>query len=430
MQSSKRDATISAWQHEGEILTYKKIKQHLVSKKVIKETNDSSLSRWLKSLEREGILKKVERGYQLELKPKTYQVFDYINELRQKYSPYIWEGEVGGLISHVSASTYVNFDANLLQEDDEKEAFSTLSIRIAELFYALYDLRNTILKRRCGLRDLRLPDEVVREVFFSFMANSIGSHCATEELVKKYCKFIRNPMKSGFRKFFNRNKWIPDKKNMAYESLLDEIVLEEILPDVKGYKEHLKKEAFIDIDKYSEDELIEKFIRINQKIEENHERELVLAREKGEGGFMLTNEESELEGNYRMAILTKVAECIKAQKTDLEDFAIILTRHPSTMSRYYTPEHVLYNAMEWAKNPPEDEALKDLWLRTYKQEKSFEGMVAEHLATMSRFSVRQYENLRSKPWVIKELSKYGNFDVVIELYTQKLTLKKRKRHRL
>jgi hypothetical protein len=96
------------------------------------------------------------------------------------------------------------------------------------------------------------------------------------------------------------------------------------------------------------------------------------------------------------------------------------------MSSYYTPEHVSYNAMEWAKGPPQEEFLKDLWLRQYRQGKNFEGMVAEHLAEMRHFSVRQYDNLRSKPWVVRELSKYGNFDKIIEIYSRR-KLKGRKR---
>jgi hypothetical protein len=168
------------------------------------------------------------------------------------------------------------------------------------------------LKRRCGLKDLRLPDELVREVFFTHLTNSNGFSCDTEELVGKYCRLIHDPGRNRFRKFFDRNKWIANGKNVAYESLLDEIFLEEILPNFQSHKDYLKIKAHINIDKYSEDELIEKFIQISQKIEEDHKRESASIKEKGEGCFMITRQESELEGNYRMAILTKVAECIEA----------------------------------------------------------------------------------------------------------------------
>jgi hypothetical protein len=65
----------------------------------------------------------------------------------------------------------------------------------------------------------------------------------------------------------------------------------------------------------------------------------------------------------------------------LEDFAVILTRHPATISRYYTPEHILYDAMEWARRPPEDKLSKRLWHEVHEREKTFEGMVAERLIT-------------------------------------------------
>ena len=128
MDPSKIDAIISAWREEGEILQYSQVKQHLVDKGIINKTNDRSLSRWLKKLIQEGTLKKTSEGYSLAMKPKEYQVFDYINELREKYGNYIYEGEVGGFISHVCALTYLNFDETLLQKFDEKLAFNSISV--------------------------------------------------------------------------------------------------------------------------------------------------------------------------------------------------------------------------------------------------------------------------------------------------------------
>lgn len=418
MQVSKRDAIISAWRKEGEALTYTRIKQHLVDKNVIKETNDSSVSRWLKSLVKEGVLKRTEEGYTLELKPKTYQVFDYLNEIRQKYSRYIYEGEVGGWFSHVCAMTYLNFEETFLQEIDEKVAFDIISVRIAELFFALYLLKNAVVKRRCGLKNLALPETVVREAFFGMLDKSVGVH-GTDEIVEKYSRFLFRSWKEQFRKLW---KQVNGKRRLEMRSygtfLFEDIFLERILGDVEGNKRLLKKTAFIDIEKYSLSELFKKFVQIHEWIEKNHEREML-----EEHAFMFTREESELENNYRMAILTKLAEAIEALGTDLENFAVILTRHPATMSRYYTPEHILYYAMEWARKPPEDDLLKGLWHEVHEREKSFEGMVAERLVTMGRFSVQEYEKLRSKPWVLRELASLGDFDKVLKIYS-----KKRKKH--
>ena len=412
MQASKRDAIISAWREEGEVLTYTRIKQHLTDRGIIKETNDSSVSRWLKSLVKDGFLVKTEKGYMLELKPKTYQVFDYLNEIRQKYSRYIYEGEVGGWFSHVCALTYLNLEEKFMREIDERVAFDVLSLRIAELFFALYLLRNAVTKRRCGLKSLKLPDTVVRETFFGLLDRSIGVY-ATDEIVERYLHFLRRPWKEYFRKLWKVRETKKGKKD--YIALLEGLFFDRTFGDVEGYKKYLQKTASIDIEKFKMEELVQKFVHIHEWIEKNHEREM-----REEHGYTLTHEESELESNYRMAVLTKLAEAIKALGTDMEDFAVILTKHPATMSRYYTPEHILYEAMEWARKPPEDELLRSLWLEARERGKTFEGMVAERLIGMGNFSVREYEQLMSKPWVIRELTKLSDFDKILRIYSKKL----------
>jgi len=414
MESSKIDAIISAWRGEGETLTFTRIKQHLVSKGIIRKTNDRSLSRWLRNLVKDSTLKKTEDGYVLEMKPKEYQVFDYLNEVRQKYSHLIYEGEVGGWISHICALTYLNFDETLLKQVDEKIAFDIISTRIAELFWALYLLRNTLVKRRCDLKHLRLPDVVVREVFFGMLNTSIGTHRATDEIVNKYLHSLNQSWKPHFHRLWKTNK--PEREKLDYTLLLQEdFFLDAIPDDIESYKRHLKKTASLDINKYTVKQLIDKFIDINKWIEKNHAKEM---REKH--GYMLTAEESELESNCRRAILAKVAEKIKRLGTNLEDFAVILTRHPATMDQYYTPEHILYEAMDWAKGPPKDEFLKKLWYEIHEQEKTFEGMVAWRLVNMGGLNIQKYENLRHKPWVARKLAKLGDFDKILELYTKKL----------
>jgi len=413
MNSSVIDAILSAWTREEESLSYSRIKRHIVGKGIIKKTNDRSLSRWLKNLTDKGILKKTEEGYFLEMKPKAYQVFDYLSELRRKYDNYIYEGEVGGLISHVCALTYLNFDETLLQKDDERQAFDTISVRLAELFWALYELRNAILKRRCGLAQLKLPDDVIRETLFGMLTSSIGEHHATEEIVEKYSTVLRPREKQVFDNLWKTNK--PSRKVDYVDRLDHELFFDKIEENLESYKKELKKTASIDLEKYTVEELIKKFVQINEWIQRNHAKEM---QEKH--SFAYTQEESELEANYRTAILTKVAEAIKALETSLEDFAVVLTRHPATMNQYFTPEHILYEAMEWARAPPKDEFLKNLWQETLDEEKTFESMVAERISHYRSINIKTLEELRSRPWVQRELSKFGNFDKIIKLYKSKI----------
>lgn len=406
------DAILSTWTPADKYLTYSQIKQRAVEKKLIKATNDRSLSRWLNNLRKEGVLKKTEEGYYLETKPKAYQVFDYLSEIRQKFPNYIYEGKVGSWISHICASTYLNFDETLIQNIDERLAFDVISTRMGELFESLYILRNDILKRRCGLSHLKLNDVVVRETLFGFLTKSIAEHQATEEITEKYLRLFGKTEKKMFDCILEANK---PKADFDYvDHLGQDYFFENVEEDPQSYKGFLKAES-LKIDKYSIEELIDKYTKIQKSIEENHKPD----NPQEEFSYSLTKEESELENTYRTAILVKVAEGMKALQTNTEDFAVILTRHPATMNQYYTPEHILYESMQWAAKPPEEEFLKKVWQETRDEEKTFESMVAERLSMYNNLNKEIIASLKSKPWVKNELSKLGDFNEILRLYNKK-----------
>lgn len=415
MRQRTIDAILTVWKPNEAFLTYTQIKHRVVEKGLIKENNDRSLSRWLGKLVINGMLKKTEGGYFLETKPKAYKVFDYLNELRQKYPDYIYEGEVGGWISHVCALTYLNFDETIIREKDEKIAFDIISTRIGYLFEALYLLKNNVLKRRSGLSKLRLNDWVVREAFFGLLTRSIGEHHATDEITQKYSKTLGKIESELFDYVWAENKL---KGDIDYlEFLGQDSFFDYVEEDPQGYKKDLKAES-LKIDKYTIEELIDKYIKIQKKIERKYESDKLENTEEIHG-YSLTEEESSLENTYRTAILVKVAETMKALKTSTEDFAVVITRHPATMNQYYTPEHILYETMEWAREPPEEEILKKLWYEWRKEEKTFESMVAERLSQYNSLNKEVLESLRSKPWVRNELSKLGSFDEILRLYVMK-----------
>ncbi len=412
MRAQIVDSILSTWALGDECLTYSQIKQRSVAKGLITETNDRSLSRWLGNLVKNGTLRKTQEGYFLETKPKAYQVFDYLSELRHKYPNYIYEGEVGGWISHVCALTYLNFDETLIQKFDEKLVFDIISTRIGELFGSLYLLKNDILKRRCGLAQLRLNDEVVREALFGLLNKSIGEHHETGDLVKKYLHYLGETEKKMFDLVWEQNK---PKGHFDYIDYLgQDFFFENVEEDPQSYKKFLKAESR-KIDKYSIEELIDKYTRIQQSIEQKHKPD----NPKEEHGYGLTEEESELENTYRTAIQVKVAEGIKALETNTEDFAVILTRHPATMNQYFTPEHILYESMKWAASPPEEDFLKKLWQEIRDEEKTFEAMVAARLSQYNSLTRENIEALKSKFWVKNELCKLGSFDEILRLYAEK-----------
>jgi hypothetical protein len=413
MQTSKIDAILSAWKDEGESLHYREIKQFVVYKGIIKETNDRSLSRWLKNLVKDGLLQKSEKGYTLKKRPKVYQVFDYLDELRQKYGDHIYEGEIGGIISRVCALTYLSFNENFVQTKEERIVLDALSVRIGELFWALYELRNILLKRRCGLPRLRLPDDVVRETFFHMLVKSIGKHCATEELVKKYSGHLTSADKQVFNCIWEINHQRPE---FGYDNIIEhDMFFDKIEANPQFYKKELKKEEKLDLDKYTAEELAEKYVQIEERIRKNHEKDM-----ETKHSFSYSQQEAELESKYRTATLTKLAERIRAINGTTEDFAIVVTRHPATLNEFYTPEHVLHEAIEWARKPPEDDKVGErIWQENYEDEETFEGMVAERLIAFGRFPARTYSKMMGHSWLKKELSGLGDFKKILRLYTKK-----------
>jgi hypothetical protein len=135
-------------------------------------------------------------------------------------------------------------------------------------------------------------------------------------------------------------------------------------------------------------------------------------------------EEVDTESQLRVAILIKVAEKIRKMNIDLDDFAIILARHPFTMDRYNSAEHSLYDAMKWvSEGPPKDALLKRVWLREKRECETNEAMIASRLLTSAHFGVKEYRSLQSKPWVLKELNKIASLEDILRIYERKLKQK-------
>ncbi|MCW4004772.1 MAG: hypothetical protein NWE95_12760 [Candidatus Bathyarchaeota archaeon] len=410
MQTTKVDAIVSAWQKEGEVLAYSQIKKYLVSKEIITKTNDRSLSRWLRKLVGEGILEKTSEGYALVTKPNEYHVFDYLNDLRQKFNKNIYEGEVGEFFSHISALTYLNFDETLVRNSDEKISMNILTVRLAELFSALFYLRNTIIKRRCGLEHLSLPVDVLQETIVGLALRDMHRK-DVKDIIKEYTRSLDAESKKTINQLWLANK---RQSNNIDNELGDDIFFDILTENVEENKKYLKTVAHLDIDKYDIGQLKDKYVKIERNIQEKHKKEL-----EENNGFSYSKEESELEHTYRMAILTQVVMAVQALETNLEDFAVILTRHPATMNQYYTPEHIFYEAMTWAIKEPEDKLGKEIWREMREEEKSYESMVAEKLMHSARLPPQDYDKLRILPWVKMQLPKYGSFDIILKRYTEK-----------
>jgi len=428
-----KDAIISAWSTENEPLKFNKIVEHLLKKGVIRsDKNHASVSRWLGKLESEKVLEKIEEGYKLNLKPKEYILFDYLNELRQKYKGRYYLSDIGGSLWKGAVLAMLGFPQEGAKDIETWLATEILSIRIGELFMALERLRNTILQRKAGL-PIPMPDDVDREVFFAFLDKSIGEEGTTDELVKRYRKQLMKYYDISYKMFSTAfyASWAhnyfdkPKPKASFFLEHLSETTsdLDEVRQHTDSLKQGLAAEGFI-VDNHNlegPDGLLSKLESVSKKI----------FGEKPD----YVSEDLDLESKLETAVLVKTAEKIKEIDIDFDDFAVILTRHPATMSRYYTAEHVLYDAMKWATEEPSEDGIskgvfRQAWLREKAESKTPEVMISNYLFNNAHFNPDDYRDLRGKPWVVKELSKHADFDKIVSKYERKLKTKLRKQHNL
>lgn len=423
---ANRDTLFSAWSLEKPVLSFTEIVNHLHEKGIVKKKHHKTVSNWLKKLIKEKIVKKVQDGYKLMLKPEEYQLFNYLSNLRNKYEGYVYHGEVGGILWKMCMLNILGFpteiQAQIFKDQEADIALNMLLIRLGEIFGALEALRNIIVERMAGL-PVSMVDIIDREVFFAFLTKSINEEGTTDQLMSRYKKNLKEHYNIGYKSFFSTPYSHAAKTYFAHvdgnssQHLSDGLkayventeMLRQILRNVEDYKERLEKEGF-HVDKHNlkgPQGLIERYFRASEKLEtEKH-----------------SHKDVEVWHQLRDAILVKAAENLNNMGGfDLDDFAIIITRHPSTMDRYYTAEHTLYDAMKWAFEEPKSEYpfLKRGWLREKKKLKTLEAVIANHLFGVAHHSVEEYRALRRKPWVIKELCVRADFDEILRIYEKKV----------
>jgi hypothetical protein len=295
---------------------------------------------------------------------------------------------------------------------------------MGEIYAAIESLRNVIIQRYAGL-DAPMDEIVDREVFFAILKKNIEEEGTTEELVTKYRPQLEkiheiphdwshdSPYKKVVTNYFKAK----DNKLMFIQQLYTDIwYLKQIFYNIEGYKKDLKIDGF-NVDKHelnSPQGLLSRYKALVERMEEGKYKA----------------EEVDTESQLHVAVLIKVAEKIKEMNIDLDDFAIILARHPFTIDRYNSAEYTLYDAVKWvSEGPPKDALLNSVWLRERQECKTNEAMIASRLLTNTHFGIEEYRSLRSKPWVVKELSKIANFDDVLRIYKRRLNQKFRRKKR-
>ncbi len=407
---TKRDAFLSAWSSEDQTLSFMDLVRHSHKQDLIfSEKQHSMVSLWLRKLQQEKAVRKTRDGYQLILKPDEYRLFNNLNVLRKKYETSIFRGEVGGSIWKSCALSILGLPKEPLKDKDVRIAFNILLVRLGAIFSALEKLRNVLAKRAAGL-PTAIDRNVDREVFFALLNKNIGQTGTTEELVQRYMERLAGLLE--YREYFGM-RWSRTCENRSVmirnlqELSMDTQHLKQVCHNIRKYKNQLKKEGF-HVDKH--------------QLEGPYG---LVARYKTLRGRapspLRSDKEDDEKSKLSLAILIKVAENLKKLNVDLDDFAIVLSHHPVTMPYFFTAEHVLYDAMKWATEEPTDEWLRTEWVQQKKMHENVEAVIAQYLIDRAYFSVEDYSQLRSRPWILKKLAKNADFEKILQIYGEKLS---------
>jgi hypothetical protein len=366
----------------------------------------------------EGKLDKRREGrsskYRPLLRPKEFDTFSYLTDLRSRTSGHKmnYDWQVGGGVTHVASGTLVGFPdiTKFPLRGDENFALSRILVRFSELYSALMDLRDMILLRRCGL-DSKFSDSLLREVLLSALVANLTRDSATIEILDKVSpllgvteEIIKELYKQSEPGAGHHDPASLDNGPTSFDLTMP-------FHSLLKAKTYLRAEG-IDPDKHTLLELAEKLRRIDEKIEKFTDQafqSMNTSEEDGIRSVRIPEELSEQEALIARSYAVKIAEHFSSNGLrEMQDMAVVMTRHPATMETQTTTEHTLYDFIES--------------VREFEAEE-FSGLQPEQVAkTLGerfgelywRLPLEEVESLKEQPWLRKQL--VGHVDEFFQEY--------------
>lgn len=440
MDSKTRDLLLSAWDARAQgkdVLKFTEILKFMVERDALnvgsKKEEDKAhvrLSRWLKTLEKSRDIERSmgeKYGWRLVGNPVEFNIFNYLNKLREKY-PEIISEESGDQEWKRSSLVGLGFSKLTKPEhEDEKFAFRFLAKRLMDLFEALHLLRNTIVLRTAfqgsGL-SVPMYDTVLRETKLALICEDmkkaenlgkIAKKIGVTEAIAPRARSKSEKQVKGDEELVNDILGLENGRTIWTEWFSD-IPLKNIQQHIDEYEETVRKHK---IRVHNTKSLVSEF-RSTWKRVHDYERRIFEKADEEEKPEPLSKKESELRSKLnmlRLALRVRIAQNMEQMNADLDDFAVILTRHIQSTSNW-TIEHELYTIWKAVQDTKQGEPPHQAY-EIYRQEILKDPLwVLAHIVATSHVATEELEKLKENSWVQIEFGK--EYDRFLKYYEEEL----------
>jgi len=395
---------LGLWSTKPEaFLTHREITSKLEATGVPKQRILRGIKRLLQEKKLENQQKGTTSHYRPIYKLKEFDTLQYLSALNAAVSGkgMVYDWGVGGGISHTASGTIIGFPP--VEKDklrpDERLALDTIMVRISELYSALMELRDVLIIRKADC-DVAFSDNLVRQVILECQSRLLDRTMGPTDILRDHLTSSLGEWSEAVGSMCRENKLGSDDPTQPEDTALSFTLLQPF-DRLLEVKKHLLKEGF-DIDHYTLADLADRLRRMQQKTDLEMDRTLDRLKKERPQEMMISAKIPEKLSIdlqlLRRAYAVKLAEEFsKVGLGELQDMALVITRHPNTMENQMTTERMVSEFIEM--------------MREFEQ-KQIEGLSGEGLAKFLghelgdvyyRFPPDEVNALKDKPWLAQEL---------------------------
>lgn len=275
---------------------------------------------------------------------------------------------------------------------------------------------------------------MLREVFYGVVLTELDSINCLETLVKDNAEFRNDDFDHLWRAQAHRELW-------------DSILCSDVLPEEMQWTRDLFLKPILDnpyeykvllyerfdppsyVDRHTLKQLIERIQpvyeekkRIEKEMHEQFDFSEAQSTQRDnqprtfDPALEQRKEKNDRQWHYlRIAFLVKIAEKIHGLRVNLDDFAAILTSHPTSMTRYWMPFHFLREQWTTIQQTRDGHPPHHTY-NMYRQQIETDpySVLADFLLAEAPIEVDEYRRLQSHPWIQQEFG--SNYEHFLHLY--------------
>ncbi len=398
---------LGLWSNEPTaFLTHREITTKLEATGVPKRRILRGIKRLLHEKKLENQQKGTTSHYRPIYKLKEFDTLQYLFELNSSVSGkgMVYDWGVGGGISHTASGTIIGFPP--VERDklrpDEGLALDTIMVRVSELYSALMELRDVLIIRKAGC-DVGFSDNLMRQVILECHSRLIDRTMGPTDILRVHLSSSLGEWSEAVASMCAENKVGSNDPAQPEDTPLSFTLLQPF-DRLLEVKKHLLKEGF-DIDHYTLADLADRLRRMQEKTDLEMNRTLERLKKEHPKEMMISAKipeklSSDLQLLRRAYAVRLAEEFSKVGLGELQDMALVITRHPNTMENQMTTERMVSEFIGM--------------IREFEQEK-IAGLSEEGLAKFLghelgdvyyRFPPDEVNALKDKPWLTQELGPY------------------------